>query len=90
MSGGTNVRGQIPYTICIMYMCLYIYIYIYIYIYMYIYLCIYIYISVATWARYAMWFTHFEEKGIIISSMSKPSSRISGAGLYDTTTTGSR
>ena len=35
-----------------------------------------------------MWFTPFEEKGTIIRSVSKPSSHISGAGPYDTTTTG--
>ena len=38
------------------------------------------------WARYAMWFTPFEEKGTIIRSVSKPSCRNSGAGPYDTTT----
>ena len=37
-----------------------------------------------------MWFTPFEEKGTIIHSVSKPSSRISGAGLYDTIITGPR
>ena len=42
----------------------------------------------ATRAGYATWFTPFEEKGTIIRSMSKPSSRISGAVPYDTITTG--
>ena len=42
--------------------------------------------TVATWASYAMWFTPFEERGTIIRSVPKPSSRISGAGSYDTTT----
>ena len=35
-----------------------------------------------------MWFTSFEEEGTIIRSVSKPSCCISGAGQYDTTTTG--
>ena len=42
--------------------------------------------TVATWARYAMWFTLFKEKGTLIRSVSKPSCRNSGAGPTDTTT----
>ena len=38
----------------------------------------------ATWARYAMCFTPFEENGTIIRSVSKPNSRIGDAGPYDT------
>ena len=40
--------------------------------------------TVATWARYAMWFKLFEEEGTIIHSVSKPSCRSSGTGPYDT------
>ena len=46
--------------------------------------------TVAIWARYAMWFTRFEEKGTLISSASKLSCRNSGDDLYDTITTGPR
>ena len=46
--------------------------------------------TVATWARYAMCFTPFEKKGTIIRSVSKPSCSNSGAGPYDTITTGPR
>ena len=45
--------------------------------------------TVAAWARYAMWFTLFEEKGSIIRSVSKPSCRNGEAGPYDTKTAGS-
>ena len=41
--------------------------------------------TVAIWARYAMWFKPFEEKGTTVRFVSKPSS---GAGPYHTIPTG--
>ena len=38
--------------------------------------------TMATWARYTMWFTPFQEKDTISRSVYKPKGRIGGAGLY--------
>ena len=43
--------------------------------------------SEATLAKYALWFTPFEEKGTIIRSVSKAGCHNSGVGAYDLTTT---